>query len=152
MAEKNRQEGGVMQLVQKNCKNCGRLFNYMGIGHMYCPKCAEADNKVFEKIKKFIYDNGPQNITQIEEGTGVSAKKIELYLREGRLEIPENSNIYIKCEICGVEMRSGRYCPTCAAKVQKEFSGGSNYAMDEVGEVYNRKKTMAKMHFLDRVR
>ena len=40
-------------------------------------------------------------------------------LRESRLEIAEGSKIFMHCERCGKEIRSGRFCEECAVKVRK---------------------------------
>lgn len=133
---------------EKNCKKCGRLFLYYGFGHMYCPTCQKMDNEMFQKVKDYIYEKGPSTMGEVAEATGVPIQQIDLYLKEGRLEIPPNSKLFIKCESCGVEMRSGRYCPTCASRLSKDLSVRSNFIMDEVGEL-KKDPTPGKMHFLN---
>lgn len=34
-------------------------------------------------------------------------------LKEGKLEIPSNSDIFIKCKICGCDIRYGELCNKC---------------------------------------
>ena len=68
------------------------------------------------------------------------------YLREGRLEIPENSPIYIKCESCRCDIRSGRYCKECAAKLSKDLEGAMRMDEYEIGEVPKMKQ--GKMHYI----
>lgn len=135
---------------EKCCKKCGRLFMYYGVGHLYCPVCAKADNKTFNKVKEYLYEHGASSLKEVALATDVSEKKIMTYLREGRLEIPEGSDIFIRCESCGVEMRSGRYCPECANKLIHKLSGrGSAHLVnDEIGEV-TKKNQSARMRFLD---
>ena len=41
----------------KNCRGCGRLFNYIGGGYFLCPACMEALDKKFQVVKKYIQDN-----------------------------------------------------------------------------------------------
>ena len=60
---------------------------------------------------------------EIADATGVSENIIRQYLRDGMLEIPEGSPIYIKCEKCGCDIRSGRWCPSCAAKLSSDMKG-----------------------------
>ena len=45
-----------------------------------------------------------------------------MYLKEGRLEIPEGSSYYLKCERCGISINSGRFCQPCASILIKEFN------------------------------
>ena len=37
----------------RNCKTCGRLFNYMG-GAPLCPECKAALEKKFEDVKVYV--------------------------------------------------------------------------------------------------
>lgn len=137
-------EGKHSQL--KNCKKCGRTFTYYGMGHMYCNACTKIDRQTFEIVKDFIYENGAATISEIAEGTGVSQKQVELYLKEGRLEIPDDSPVFIKCEKCGREMKTGRFCTLCASKLTAEFKASLNYDQNEVGE---EAKEKGKMHYMD---
>ncbi len=133
---------------EKCCKKCGRLFMYYGVGHMYCPSCAKADSIIFAKVKEYLYEHGASSLKEVALATDVSEKKIMTYLREGRLEIPEGSDIFIRCEACNIEMRSGRYCPECANKMIHNFRGSAYLANDEIGEV-TKKNQSARMRFLD---
>ena len=42
-------------------------------------------------------------------------------LKEGKLEISQNSAIFLKCEICGALIRSGKYCTKCEATYHKDL-------------------------------
>ncbi len=125
----------MLKSEDKICRRCKRIFKYYGVGHFYCESCAEVDKQTFEKVKQYLYENGPRNMDEISLGTGVPIQQIEGYLRQGRLEIPEHSEIFIKCEMCGVQMRSGRFCLTCANKLKGNWTGKYMYAEDEIGEL-----------------
>ena len=112
-----------MNITVEVCRKCKKLFNYSGFGLKYCPGCMKEDEKNREKVKEYLRENGAANMYQISEATGVSEHAIKIYLREGMLEIPEGSPIYIKCEKCGCDIRSGRWCPECAANRSKELKG-----------------------------
>lgn len=114
------------------CKNCGGTLKETGLEIYICSKCGEEVLSDFGKVKEYIKENGPSNALDISEGTGISIKKIEKYLREGRIEIPEGSDIYITCQGCGAEIRYGRFCPVCAANLKKEFT--SALTPGEIGE------------------
>lgn len=103
----------------KKCKRCGKFFVNDGVPSKYCHLCILLDNEDFEKIRDFLYENGAATALEIEQNTGIPVKRIEGYLREGRLEIPANSPIFIKCELCGKEIRTGKYCDECTLKVSK---------------------------------
>lgn len=147
--EKVFSDGGVVGKKQgevKTCLKCRRFFEYMGYGHLYCPQCKILDDNDFEKVRDFIYDNGQATAYVISEATGISVHQIEQYLREGRLEIPENSPMYIKCEMCGGDIRSGRVCPDCAMKLSNSMRIKMDLDEYQIGEP---PKLSGKMRFLN---
>ncbi|WZL73732.1 MerR family transcriptional regulator [Clostridiaceae bacterium 35-E11] len=108
----------------RNCKECGRLFQYTGYIKI-CPKCQREDEQNFRIVKEYIYDNAGATLTEVAEETGVVEDKILRYLREGRLEIAgENSALFLDCERCGKGIRSGRFCEDCANTMEKELKSG----------------------------
>lgn len=122
----------------KVCVRCGRMFTYLGFGHFYCPLCKDKDKEDFEKVRDYIYNHGVASAIEVAEATGVDLKTIEQYLREGRLEIPESSPIFIKCEKCGIDIRSGRLCPTCATTLSNAMKVQMNFDNEQIGEVPKR--------------
>lgn len=131
----------------KVCLRCGRIFNYMGFGHYYCPSCKKKDTEDFIKVKDYIYANGASTAVEVSDNTGVAVKIIEQYLREGRLEIPENSPIFIKCEKCSINIRSGRLCPECANSLSNAMRVEMKFDDEQIGEV---PKLIGKMRFFGR--
>jgi len=136
--------GDTMAISTEVCIKCRRLFNYPGFGTKYCPDCMKEDEKLRQKVKDFLYENGAANMYEISQATGVSEHMIRQYLRDGMLEIPENSPIFIKCEKCGCDIRYGRWCPECAAQMSAELKG----CYIGVGE--KPKSTGGKMRFLNK--
>ena len=122
------------------------MFTYSGFGHRYCDNCKEFDLRDFDAVRNYIFEHGTATMVEVTMATGVEMKYIEQYLREGRLEIPENSKIFIKCELCNVDIRFGRYCKDCAVKMSKDFKG----VLDEyeIGEKPKKTKLEGKLHFL----
>lgn len=130
----------------KICARCKRMFTYLGYGHFYCPTCRKVDEEDFSKVKNYIYDNGTASAQEVSEATGISLERINQYLREGRLEIPEGSPIFIKCEMCSIDIRSGRLCPACASKLTHAMRVTMNFDDEQIGPI--PKKMEGKMRFL----
>ncbi|QEK11304.1 MerR family transcriptional regulator [Crassaminicella thermophila] len=108
----------------RNCKECGRIFQYTGISKI-CPKCRREDEKNFKIVKEYIYENQGATLTEVSEETGVPEDKILRYLREGKLEIVgENSALLLSCERCGKGIRTGRFCDACAQELKRELTSG----------------------------
>lgn len=119
----------------KVCVVCKRIFTYMGYGHFYCPACKKLDEEEFTKVREYIYNHGTASALEVSEFTGVSLHRITQYLKEGRLEIPELSPIFIKCEMCNSDIRSGRLCPSCAGKLSKSMRESMNFDDEQIGQV-----------------
>lgn len=104
----------------RNCSKCNRIFAYTG--SELCSRCAKSDENDFKKVKDYLYDNPGATIIEVSKETGIDEKKILRYLRESRIEIREEDNLLLDCERCGAPIRMGRFCESCVAKMQKEFS------------------------------
>lgn len=144
-------EGKLIKLVEQKkierCELCHNKMQYVASGIYRCTVCGIEVLDDFGKIKQFLEQNGPTPQVIIAQKTGVSLDKIESYLKMGRLEIPNGSNFYLKCEKCGCEIRYGKYCPECA-KIELKISITSSF--QDVGERPRRmtdSEMKGKMHF-----
>ncbi|NSW90057.1 MAG: MerR family transcriptional regulator [Firmicutes bacterium] len=110
----------------KNCKRCGKLFNYIG-GIPICPACKDEEEADFQKIKKYLYENPGASISQVASDLNMGIDKIKKFLREGRLEIIGDDGIPIlRCEKCGEPIKTGRFCDECSRSMSTEFSMAAN--------------------------
>ena len=127
------------------CPKCGANMVY-AFGEVYeCPKCGNREYTDFGKIREYLETHGPQNAVTISDATGVSVNVIQRFLYQGRIEIPDGSDSYIKCQMCGADIRYGRYCPECSAKLNK-----GNQSMVYIGEKPKHKRDHdGIMHTLD---
>ncbi|MBE5960202.1 MAG: hypothetical protein E7256_02250 [Lachnospiraceae bacterium] len=130
------------------CSKCGGPYISTSLGMCVCQKCGFEEPNDFGKVRDYIERNGTVPAMEISRGTGVPIRKITQYLRAGKLEIPEESDVFIHCQKCGVELRYGRYCPKCASELKQELEQA--FDMAEVGAV--PKNPQGKMQFLDRNR
>lgn len=104
----------------KNCRGCGRLFNYI-VGPYLCPVCREGLEEKFQQVKEYIRNNPGVNIQQVSEACDVEPSQINLWLRQERLELMEGSPLMLGCETCGALIRSGKYCNKCKSNLAKSF-------------------------------
>ena len=132
----------------KNCRGCGRLFNYIGGGYLLCPACMEELDKKFQVVKKYIQDNPKATMTEISQDNEVSINQIERWVREERLAFADDSPIGIECENCGTMIKSGRLCQACKDKLQKSL--GDMYKTDRVEPARKNLRDGNRMRYLDR--
>lgn len=105
----------------RNCKSCGKLFNYLS-GPPLCPSCAKVLDEKFAEVKEYVYDNPGVGIQQVSEDMDVPIPQIKQWIREERLAFAEDSMIGLECEGCGATIKTGRYCKACKEKLAKGFN------------------------------
>ena len=93
----------------RNCRECGKMFNYTS-GMQVCPICMRKMDEKFNDVKKYIYDNPGVSIQQVSEEMEVSVKLLKKWVREERLTFAAGSGVGIDCERCGRTILSGRFC------------------------------------------
>lgn len=103
----------------KNCTRCGKIYNY---DHFkICPVCRRKDEDDFEKVKAYLREYPGADIQTVSDETGVDTRKIIEFLKEGRLEVGEGSQLLIQCESCGASIKTGRFCEKCATNISREL-------------------------------
>ena len=105
------------------CEACGGKMLYKGGGEYECRDCGGAAWDDFGKVKAFLEEYGTQPALVISEATGVPMEVLRELLREGRLQLPADSKIFLSCEKCGCAIRSGRYCSECAMQTFRGIKG-----------------------------
>ena len=96
----------------KNCRKCGKLFNY-AYGPVICKECIDAQEAIFQEAKKYVQDNPGCDIRELAEAVDVEVNQIRQWIREERLQFSDDSPIRIACEGCGAMIASGRFCDAC---------------------------------------
>lgn len=129
--ERRKFEKIFMESKPTICEKCGGKLYYDAMGRYRCGDCKNEVLDDFGKVKVFLDENGPTPIPIIAEKTGVREDLLSIFLRKGRLEIPEGSKIYIKCEKCGCSIRYGRFCPECTGQLAGEIKAVFNEEMGE---------------------
>jgi ribosomal protein L32 len=127
-----------------NCRNCKKLFNYIG-GEKICPNCKKELEDKYQEVKEYIKENPGTAATTVAEECDVSIKQIKKWVREERLVFAEDSLIGIECESCGKQIHSGRFCSQCANGLEAGLK-------DAYKVQYNgapKKSGAGKMRFLE---
>ncbi len=96
----------------RNCRMCGRIFNYIA-GQPVCPACKEKLEIKFQEVKHYVQNNKDTSLASVAEACDVEEGQIRQWVREERLVFAEGSALGIECESCGKFIRSGRFCEKC---------------------------------------
>ncbi len=132
----------------RNCRRCGKLFNYAG-GQPICMSCREELEKKFQEVKAYIREHKGAGINEVAEACDVETQQITQWLREDRLEVTEDSAVTLQCEGCGATIRSGRYCENCKNSLTKGFNAITNANKPAAPTLKKATKDSPKMRFLD---
>lgn len=106
----------------RNCRDCKRLFNYVG-GPRLCPECNKKLESKFVEVKEYIYNNPSASLYQIAEETEVPVAQIKDWIREERLAFTQESNVTFQCDSCGKPIVTGRYCKECKLQLIHNLKG-----------------------------
>lgn len=115
------------------CGSCQGMMIFKGVGEYECEKCHDFDYDDYGKARNYIETHPGANTSQIAENTGVSQKSIRHMLKEGRLEIASDSKTFMKCEICGINVRSGRLCDKCEVNYNRALEEKERKNLKMVG-------------------
>lgn len=131
----------------RNCRKCGRIFNYV-MGPLMCPPCREALEDKFKQVKTYISDHSGCGIQEVARECEVEVSQIQQWLREERLQFSEDSMVQLSCESCGVTIRSGRFCDKCKNEVVNGFQRSIRPTVTEPAPKKETKES-PKMRFLN---
>lgn len=101
------------------CKACGGLMIFRGVGEYQCEDCFDVDFDDYGKARIYIEQHPGATASDISDNTGVTQRSIRQMLKDGKLEVAADSKIFIKCEICGIDIRYGRFCDKCEAEYHR---------------------------------
>ena len=115
--------------IPRTCKECGGVMVFRGVGEYRCEDCGLVDYDDYGKVRLYIEEHKGATAAEIEAAIGVSQRSIRRMLRESRIEIAEGSKMFLHCEICGKEIRSGRFCRECETKVHRNMEEAQREAL-----------------------
>ena len=104
-----------------NCSACDGVMVFEGLGRYRCEKCGVTEHDDYGKARNYIEQHPGANVAQISHATGVSTKSINNMVKDQRFEITASSRTFLRCEICGANIRYGRTCSRCEAAYHKQY-------------------------------
>ncbi len=128
----------------RNCKKCGRIFNYVA-GSIVCPGCREQMEEKFQEVKKYILEHPGVGVSEVSEACEVETTQIRQWVREERLEFTSSSGVDLACEKCGVAICTGRFCSKC----KSEMISSMNRTFAKPVAPKQESSPTARMRYLD---
>lgn len=134
----------------RNCKECGKLFNYAGV--QVCPECRKKEDEKFAVVKEYLRRRPNVGVSELAEETETTIATLRRWVREERLILTEASSVGfdIFCESCKEPILSGRFCTKCKRKMAIEISGEKHATDGEEGKRIRQTNEKERMRFLDR--
>ncbi len=103
------------------CPECGGIMVFKGVGEYKCEKCGCTGYDDYGKARNYLEQHPGATVAEVAGATGVEQKSIRNMVKECRLEIAPTSKVFLRCEICGVSIRYGRYCAKCEVAHHREI-------------------------------
>jgi hypothetical protein len=104
-----------------HCGDCKGIMVFQGLGQYKCEDCGLNELDDYGYARNYIEKNPGANVSEISDKTGVSRKSINNMVKEGRFEITKESRTFLLCEVCGINIRSGRVCKNCETAYHKNY-------------------------------
>lgn len=120
--------------VPRTCSECGGVMVFKGVGEYHCEECGFVDYDDYGKVRMYIENHKGATAAEIEKEVGVAQRTVRRLLKDGRIEIAEGSKVYLRCELCGKQIRSGQFCPDCEIKVHRSLEEKQRETMRKVAK------------------
>lgn len=120
--------------VPRTCRECGGVMVFKGVGEYHCEDCGFVDYDDYGKVRLYIEEHKGATAAEIEKEVGVAQRTVRRLLKDGRIEIAEGSKVYLRCELCGKQIRSGQFCPDCEIKVHRNLEEKQRETMRKVAK------------------
>ncbi len=130
----------------RNCKNCGRLFNYIA-GPPICPECKDQIEKKFQQAKEFVRNTAHATVSMVAEEVDVPEQQVKQWIREERLVFSDSAIAGIACEVCGEPISTGRFCAKGKNQVMNDLNGAIK--RPDAPVIKKKERENPRMRFLD---
>ena len=103
------------------CNKCKGVLVYRGLGEYQCEDCGAFDYDDYGRVRNYLDRHRGANVAEISEATGVTHKSIRDMIKDNRFEVINNAGGYIRCEMCGTNISSGRLCGKCEMQYHRQM-------------------------------
>lgn len=100
-----------------SCRGCGLIM--VKLSRDVCPKCFDAEEKLFAQVKDFLKINPHSTMIDVAEALGVEEEKVNAFVSSGRLE---RTGVHVshQCQCCHKVIQTGLICGECSESLKKQ--------------------------------
>lgn len=131
-----------MSMNVANCPKCGKVY-VKNLQHDICQSCVKENEKHCENCILYLRQHKGISLDELSEATEVSKALIVKFMREGRISVMGNRNIYYPCEVCGESIRERNICDSCRQKLKKDVRN----TMEDHRRIEDQKKAENKVSY-----
>ena len=124
-------------MTMTNCPRCKKIA-LIPADSMICQACMVEEADQLDRVRDHLKENPGLTLLQLAKETDVSAKRIESYIRKGKIELADPE---ITCQKCQTKIHKGKFCEDC----QEAFARHSASSIMKMKEQAQREKGSA-MH------
>lgn len=99
-------------MASRECARCHRLYEKIAFEEV-CRICFPIEENEFRIIKEYLFLHPGASSSEVMKELNISLKSLKRYLKQDRLEIIGDNKGFIRCELCGKPLNSGRFCEIC---------------------------------------
>jgi len=92
------------------------MYKYDGLPPSSCPDCAKKTDADYQAVREYVRQNRGVRLEEVARHFNIPHSQVMQYLKEDRLEIHTQSQWFLKCELCGVNIMSGTRCHSCGRR------------------------------------
>lgn len=130
------------------CEKCGSVkIKYLGIGEYKCSDCGFLMYDDYGIVRNYIEKNPGVTQAEVSKATGIKKSRITQLLKEDKIEIAPGSSVFLFCELCGKEIRSGRYCFDCSKTLTEKIRDEKNRTRQMSGYTVDSSGFTGEMRF-----
>lgn len=120
-------------LMVANCPRCGKVFQ-RNLRNQ-CTTCSTSINDQLKNGLDFLRRNYRSTNEQVCEAIGVSDLQLQVWMKEGKLQLSDYPNLNYQCASCAEPIRQHKLCVACSTRISRDIR-----QLNESGAVRNTKQ------------
>lgn len=109
----------IPQLMVANCPRCGKVFQ-RNLRNQ-CTACSTSINDQLKNSLDYLRRNYRSTNEQVCEAIGVSDLQLQVWMKEGKLQLSDYPNLNYKCASCAEPIRQHKLCVACSTRISQDI-------------------------------